>query len=112
MSRYNFLNSVATKRGKNNELAGYAVDFPIWLKAKGPRLPAYHVSQFDVVEIFLDSLLSGDISVDTRYVGEQYMTRSDQGKTVPWNPNNKNFFDKKARVALYLISVVPSYQLN
>ncbi|MEE2822276.1 MAG: DUF1800 domain-containing protein [Acidobacteriota bacterium] len=113
MSRYNFLNSVATKRGKNSELAGYAVDFPIWLKAKGPRLPGYQVSEFDVVEIFLDSLLSGDISVDTRYVLEQYMTTSDQGKTVPWNPpNNKNFFDKKARGALYLISVVPSYQLN
>jgi hypothetical protein len=107
LARYNFFNYLTSLRGE------YSLDFVEWLDNRKPKnFPGYQLSGFDIVALFLDAIVKGDVSVDTRYELEQYMTTADNGKTVAWDIADKVMFDKKARGVLYLISILPAYQLN
>ena len=84
-----------------------------WFDNRKPKkFPGYQLSGFDIVALFLDAIVKGDVSVDTRYELEQYMLTADNGKTVAWDIADKVMFDKKARGVLYLMSIIPAYQLN
>ena len=50
--------------------------------------------------------------MDTRYALEQYMITDDSGEIVEWDIDDRQMIDKKVRGVLYLILVLPSYQLN
>ncbi len=107
LARYNFFNYLTSLRGE------YSLDFVEWLDNRTPKyFPGYQLSFFDIVALFLDAIVKGDVSVDTRYELEQYMTTADDGKTVAWDIADKVMFDKKTRGVLYLISILPAYQLN
>ena len=99
LARYNFFNILASLRGEGS------LDFVEWVQT-------YQLSNFDVVRLFIDTIVKGDVSVDTRYVLEEYMTTDDSGEKVEWNINDAVMVDKKARGVLYLILVLPAYQLH
>ena len=99
LGRYNFFNILASFRGDGS------LDFV-------ELVQTYQLSDFDVVGIFIDAIVKGDVSVDTRYVLEQYMITDDSGETVEWDINDPVMVDKKARGVLYLILVLPAYQLH
>jgi uncharacterized protein (DUF1800 family) len=99
LARYNFFNILASFRGNGS------LDFVEWVQT-------YQLSQFDVAELFVETIMQGDISVDTRYVLEQYMTTDDSGEQVEWDINDSVMVDKKVRGVLYLILALASYQLH
>lgn len=99
LTRYNFFNLLASFRGDGS------LDFVEWVQT-------HQLSSFDVVGLFLDAIVKNDVSVDTRYALEQYMLTNDSGEIVEWNINDSRMIDKKVRGVLYLILVLPTYQLN
>ena len=99
LARYNSFNILASFRG------GGSLDFVEWVQT-------YQLSKSDVVGLLVDTIVKGDVSVDTRYILEQYMTTDDSGKPVEWDINNAAMIDKKARGGFYLILVLPAYQLH
>ncbi len=99
LARYNFFNILVSFRGNGS------LDFVEWVQT-------YELSNFDVVALLLDTIVKGDVSVDTRYVLGEYMTTDDSGEPVEWDINDAVMVDKKARGVLYLILVLPTYQLH
>ena len=99
LARYNSFNILASFRG------GGSLDFVGWVQT-------YQLSKSDVVGLLVDTIVKGDVSVDTRYALEQYMTTDDSGKPVEWDINDAAMIDKKARGVFYLILVLPAYQLH
>ena len=99
LARYNFFNTFASSRGDGSP------DFAKWVQT-------HQLSHFDVVAFFLDVIVQNDVSVDTRYALNQYMTTDDDGGPMEWNINDRRTVDKKVRGVLYLILVLPAYQLN
>ena len=99
LARYNFFNILASFRGNGS------LDFVEWVQT-------YELSNFDVVALFLDTIVKGDVSVNTRYVLGEYMTTDDSGEPVEWDINDAVMMDKKVRGVLYLILVLPTYQLH
>ena len=99
LTRYNFFNLLASSRRDGS------LDFVEWVQT-------HQLSSFDVVGLFLDAIVKNDVSVDTRYALEQYMVTDDSGEIVEWNINDPQMIDKKVRGVLYLILVLPTYELN
>jgi hypothetical protein len=65
-----------------------------------------------IVTHFLDRLIQGDVSNDTRHTLENYMDTGDFGRSVPFDVDDPVHVDKKVRGLINLIEVLPSYQLN
>lgn len=101
LSRYNFLNWIATRRSGTDML-----DVNRIIQAAGLK-----TSQ-DVASYFLKTLVVNDASADTYYALEEYLRKDDSGKLVEFNISDSTTVDKKVRGLIYLVSILPEYQLN
>lgn len=66
----------------------------------------------DMVDYFVTALVQDDASIDTRYALEQYMTTGDDGLPEEFDVADPTAVDKKVRGLIYLIALLPVYQLN
>lgn len=101
LNRYNFLNYVATRRSGADRL-----DVNRLVEANQLK-----TSQ-DVTGYFVQLFLQNDVSLDTYYALEEYLRRDDSGNLVAFDVNDSATLDKKVRGLVYLVSILPAYQLN
>ncbi len=66
----------------------------------------------DVTVHFGDRLLQGDLTPDEEFVLQDYLTRGEGGAVVEFDINNPLTVDEKVRGLIYLINIMPAYQLN
>jgi len=65
-----------------------------------------------VVDFFLRALVQGAASLDTRYALEQYLQTGALGEARDFEVNDPAQVDEKVRGLIFLISLLPAYQLN
>ena len=66
----------------------------------------------DLTVHFGDRLLQGDLTPDEEFVLQDYLTRGEGGAVVEFDINNPLTVDEKVRGLIYLITIMPAYQLN
>jgi len=102
LSRYNFFNILTTLRG-----ARALVDVEALIAGNGLQ------GSFDVVDHLLESFVQDDVSIDTEYVLEEYLRTDDDGVVHnTFDISDPVTIDKKVRGLMYLVLVLPVYQLN
>lgn len=101
LARYNFFNYVATRRRGADML-----DVDRIIQAYGLTDP------FSVAYHFVNTLLNGEATPEILYALEEYLQTDDEGRKVPFNIGDPVTVDKKVRGVIYLVLVMPIYQLN
>ncbi len=66
----------------------------------------------DIVSYFASALLQGDQTLDDVYVLEEYMNAGPDGLPELFDINDPEMVDTKVRGAVFLLSLLPTYQLN
>jgi hypothetical protein len=101
LSRYNFFNAVATRRG--------GLDY---FDVQGLVSENNLSDASGVTSFFLDLLVQNDASTETYYALTEYLTRDPNGLTVEFDIENPIVVDMKVRGLVYLTMILPVYQLN
>ncbi|MBI4445982.1 MAG: DUF1800 domain-containing protein [Acidobacteria bacterium] len=101
IARYNFLNTLATRRTGTEK-----IDVDRIIETQGLKRSE------DVAQYFVSLFVQHDVSDDTYYALEQYLRTSDAGVLGEFDINNPTTVDKKVRGLIYLVSILPEYQLN
>ena len=65
-----------------------------------------------VVDFFLRAMVPGAASLDTRYSLEEYLRTGAEGEPRVFDVNDPGQVDEKVRGLIFLISLLPAYQLN
>ncbi len=66
----------------------------------------------DIVSYFGTALLQGDQTIDDAYILEEYMNTGPDGLPEPFDIDDPVMVDSKVRGVIFLLSLVPLYQLN
>ncbi len=66
----------------------------------------------DVVSYFATALLQGDQTVDDAYILEEYMNTGPDGLPELFDIDDPEMVDSKVRGVIFLLSLLPVYQLN
>ncbi len=66
----------------------------------------------EVVDYFVRALVQDDVSLDTRYAFEDYLSAGVAGQTRAFDITDPEIVDEKVRGLIYLVSALPAYQLN
>ena len=69
-------------------------------------------SAADIVNYFGTALLQGSHTLDDLYILEEYMNTGLDGLPDPFDINNPQIVDTKVRGVIFLLSLLPTYQLN
>ncbi|MFQ5741413.1 MAG: DUF1800 family protein [Acidobacteriota bacterium] len=69
-------------------------------------------SDIAVVDYFVRALVQSDVSADTWATLLDYLNTGDDGLPLPFDAGDPSMVDKKVRGLIYLISLLPVYQLN
>ena len=101
LSRYNFFNAVATRRGGLDYF-----DVQRLISENNLSDPS------GVTSFFLDLLVQNDASNETYYTLTDYLSRDPNGLTVEFDIENPIVVDMKVRGLVYLTMILPVYQLN
>ncbi len=70
------------------------------------------LSSSDVIALFAEAMVQGDISDDSRQALERYMTTGDDGMPLEFDVFNEAHVDEKVRGLIFLVGLLPVYQLN
>ncbi len=110
LGRYNFTNFLVSNREGLYDEVLPPVDNEIPVQA---LLDQYRVrSATEVVDLFVETLVQGDVSVDTRYTLEQYLTTAPDGRPLDFDLDDPLIVDRNVRGLIYLVMLLPVYQLN
>ena len=66
----------------------------------------------DVVSYFANAMLQADQTIDDAYLLEEYMNRGPDGLPELFDINDPVMVDTKVRGVIFLLSLLPTYQLN
>ncbi len=66
----------------------------------------------DIVSYFANAMLQADQTIDDTYILEEYMNRGPDGLPELFDINDPVMVDTKVRGVIFLLSVLPVYQLN
>ncbi len=66
----------------------------------------------DVVSCFANAMLQADQTIDDAYILEEYMNRGPDGLPELFDINDPVMVDTKVRGLIFLLSLLPVYQLN
>ena len=69
-------------------------------------------SAADIVHYFGTALLQGSHTLDDLYILEEYMNTGLDGLPDPFDINDPQIVDTKVRGVIFLLSLLPTYQLN
>ncbi len=109
LGRYNFLNFLTSNRPGLYPLPALVNDqIPVeeWIARYQPG------NGSEVVGLFLEALVQGDASTDTRYTLETYLETGSNGSPKVFDITDPGAVDEKVRGLIYLILLLPAYQLN
>ena len=109
LNRYNYTNIAITYRGEGGgQLASQlqVIDIEGMVERFGLR------SEEGLVLHFVERMAPGDVSVDESLVLEEYLRRGDDGLPVDFDIEDPLTLDKKVRGLVYLMALLPVYQLN
>lgn len=110
--RYNYFNTFITYRGNGgapprpDQLAPDPIDLAAIIQKYNLTLAS------EVVDHFAQRLIQEDLPPDTSNVLEEYLNKNDSGVDVGFDITNPVTVDKKVRGLLYLMTLLPVYQLN
>lgn len=113
LGRYNFFTFLTSNRGERpggDQNPRFRIDDQIDLEG---IIESYRLSgSSDVIDFFSLALLQGDLSVDSRSTLEVYLTTDDDGGPLTFNIQDHELIDKKVRGLIFLLGLLPAYQLN
>jgi len=64
------------------------------------------------VSYFANAMLQADQTIDDAYLLEEYMNRGPDGLPELFDINDPVMVDTKVRGVIFLLSLLPTYQLN
>ncbi len=114
LGRYNFFTFVSSNRGDGMRDNGQQRRNPVrdQVDVEG-LIEAYQLaSSSDVIDFFSLAMVQGDLSIDSRSTLELYLTTDDGGGPLEFDIQNPALVDKKVRGLIFLVGLLPVYQLN
>ncbi len=110
LGRYNFTNFLTSNRDGlySGVLEPVADEIPV-----NDFIQQYQISNAtETVDFFVEALVQGDVSVDTRYTLEEYLNAASGAVPRGFDISNPLAIDQKVRGLIYLTMLLPVYQLN